>query len=65
MIFKVLNEFYLNGTKKQKGDEIDIDSNSIDKLKAMNVLGEPIVKDKIERAIIEPKEKRTTRKKKK
>ncbi len=59
MRFKVSNEFYLSGVKKHRGDEIDIGADSIDKLKAMNVLGEPIVEEKVERAVVTPKEKRT------
>ncbi len=60
MRFKVSNEFYFGGIKKHKGDEIEVDAGSVEKLMAMRVLGEPIIEKKIERAVIEPKEKRTS-----
>jgi hypothetical protein len=56
MKFYVKNEFIYKGNRIFKGNIVDISNFDIGKVKALNVLGEPVKENKIERAIIKPKE---------
>ena len=58
MRFKIINDFYYKGKKKRKGTILNVAVDLIDKLKTMNVLGEPVTKEDVERAVIEPEESR-------
>jgi hypothetical protein len=58
MKFIVKNEFIYKGRRIFKGDTVDISNFDIGKVKRLNVLGEPVKENKIERAILKPKETR-------
>lgn len=57
MKFRVKNAFVYKGKRKQKDDVIEISADMINKLRAMDVLGEPIKEFNIEKAVIKSKEK--------
>ncbi|MFA5558769.1 MAG: hypothetical protein WDA59_04820 [Methanofastidiosum sp.] len=58
MKFLCKGEFIYKGKRIYKGEIIDISNFDIGKVKSLNVLGEPVIEDKIERAIKKPKEVR-------
>lgn len=63
MKFRVKNEFIYKGIRKYPGEVIEIAPAMINRLKSMNVLGEPVVEKDRETATKKPKEVRGKKKK--
>lgn len=61
MKFICKNEFIYKGNRIRKGDIVDISNFDIGKAKKINVLGEPVRENKIERAVVKPKETRKSK----
>jgi len=58
MKFNVKNEFIYKGKRIFKGDIVDISNFDIGKVTKLNVLGEPVKENNVERAVVKPKETR-------
>ena len=57
--FKVKNPFYWRGALGEVGAEIDVPASDVERLKAMNVLGEPVRAAPEKASAPEPAEKAT------